>query len=359
MLRKLSVTAIAVALIAPASIHAQTEPAEKERKAKTTVSGFADAYFRSDFMKEPANNRTSFTNTHNSFEIGMASLKLEYQTGKVSMVADLGVGKRAQEFSYNETGLTSAIKQLYLAYAPSDWLKLTMGSWATHVGYEMVDAPVNRNYSMSYMFSWGPFFHTGLKAEATFGKGTVMLGVSNPTDFKTAPLNSSKYLIAQYAYAASDGFKAYLNYVGGKRFSDSARVNQFDLVVTAKVSETFNMAFNSTMAANRLQAGGKYEGSPKVWWGTALYLNADPSERIGLTLRSEYFSDRSRLAAMAMAPTGANIFANTLSVNLRMGELTLIPEFRLENATEGVYTDKAGNLRKGDASLLLAAVYRF
>jgi hypothetical protein len=355
----MQVTAIAVALTVPMLGTAQTETPEKEKKSKTSISGFADAYFRSDFMKDPANNRTSFTNTHNSFELGMASLKLEYQTGKVSMVADLGVGKRAQEFSYNETGLTSAIKQLYLAYAPNDWLKLTMGSWATHVGYELVDAPANRNYSMSYMFSWGPFFHTGLKAEATMGKSSLMLGVSNPTDYKTAPLNSSKYLIAQYAYAASDGLKAYLNYVGGKRFSDSARVSQFDVVVTAKLSEAFNMAFNSTVATNRLQTDGKYEESPKAWLGAALYLNADLSEKLGLTLRSEYFSDRSRLAAMSMAPTGANIFANTLSVNLRLGELTLIPEFRLENATENVFTNKTGEARRGDASMLLAAIYRF
>lgn len=117
----------------------------------------------------------------------MASLKMEHSIGKVGFVADLGFGKRAQEFSYNDNGITQAIKQLYVTYSPKDWLKFTMGSWATHVGYELVDAPANRNYSMSYMFSWGPFFHTGIKAEATAGKSGFMLGISNQTDYKWSP----------------------------------------------------------------------------------------------------------------------------------------------------------------------------
>ena len=39
-----------------------------------------------------------------------------------------------------------------------------MGKWATHVGYELVDAYLNRNYSMEYMFSYGPFFSYRLKS---------------------------------------------------------------------------------------------------------------------------------------------------------------------------------------------------
>src|SRR5690606_18521900 len=114
---------------------------------------------------------------------------------------DLGFGQRAREFSYNDAGIIAGIKQLYVSYAPADWIKFTAGSWATHVGYELVDAPANRNYSMSYMFSYGPFSHTGLKAEITKGSHSFMLGVANPTDFKTAPLDSRKFVLAQYSIA--------------------------------------------------------------------------------------------------------------------------------------------------------------
>src|SRR3954463_7756637 len=141
------------------------------------ISGSADIYYRYNFDKPqafPYNNLTSFTTSQNSFELGMASLKAEHSFGKASLTADLGFGKRAEDFSYNDVagsrGFSLAnVKQLYLSYAISDKFKLTMGKWATHVGYELVDAYLNRNYSMSYMFSYGPFFHTGIKAEYTAG----------------------------------------------------------------------------------------------------------------------------------------------------------------------------------------------
>ena len=64
--------------------------------------------------------------------------------------------------------------------------KVTAGSFGTHIGYELLDAVDNKNYSMSYAFTNGPFFNTGIKAQYTAGKVSFMAGVSNPTDFKSA-----------------------------------------------------------------------------------------------------------------------------------------------------------------------------
>ena len=61
----------------------------------------------------------------------------------------------------------AAIKQAYLSYSPSAKVKFTMGKWFTHVGYEVPDAYLNRNYSMDYMFTYGPFFHTGIKMDVS------------------------------------------------------------------------------------------------------------------------------------------------------------------------------------------------
>src|SRR5215210_5220610 len=128
MLRKILVSIIATAPYFAAV--AQTEPPAEERKSTTTISGSADVYYKYSFNKTKATELTSFTQTHNSFALGMASVKLEHKTNKVSMVADLGFGQRAADFSYNDEGIVAAIKQLYVSYAPVDWLKFTMGSWA-------------------------------------------------------------------------------------------------------------------------------------------------------------------------------------------------------------------------------------
>src|SRR5215213_6910791 len=102
MLRKFSLIALSAA--STISTYAQDST---EAAPKPLISGYVDVYFRHN-LSEPTkasgvfNNYTSFTNSHNSFELGMASVKLEHSMGKVGVVADLGFGKRAEDFSYND-----------------------------------------------------------------------------------------------------------------------------------------------------------------------------------------------------------------------------------------------------------------
>ncbi|MFZ9661298.1 MAG: outer membrane beta-barrel protein, partial [Chitinophagaceae bacterium] len=197
-------------------------------------------------------------------------------------------------------------------------------------------------------------------ADLTFGKSGLMLGVANPTDFKTAPMDSKKYFLAQYSIAATDNIKLYLNYVAGKRFTDTARTSQIDLVATVKLTDKFNIGYNGTINSTVFQESPEvYASTSKKWWGSALYLNVDPTEKLGLTLRSEYFSDKHQLVAMSLAPEGANIFANTISLNLKSGPLTIIPELRFESANKPVYFNAEGNTVSSTANFLLAAIYKF
>jgi hypothetical protein len=354
MLRKLLAPVFAMGIVT-------TGFAQDSTKAlPLTITGSADVYYKYDFGETRANNYTSFTNSHNRFEPGMASVKFDYKTTKVEMVADLGFGKRAQEFSYNDQGILAAVKQLYVSYSPGSVVKFTAGSWATHVGYELVDPQLNRNYSMSYMFTNGPFFHTGVKADFTLGKSGLMVGVANPTDYKYVPdgVLNKKFFLAQYSYAVGDLFKMYLNYVGGKSL-DTSKSSQFDIVLTSKWSDKFSLGYNGTV--NNIQSwDGKENISGKSWWGSALYLNFDPTTSFGLTLRSEYFSDKHDLKIPHPAAIdGCKIFANTLSANFKVDNLTIIPEFRIDNSSQEIFTKKDGTATKTAANFLVAAVYSF
>ncbi len=191
--------AIAVSL----SANAQENPAN-EKKSAWKFSGSVDGYFRTDLRQNLANNRTSFTNSTGKIQLGMVSAKADYTSGKFNVVADLAVGKRAREFAYNDKGALSGVKQLYGSYQATDWIKLTAGSWATHVGYELLDPNLNRNYSMSYMFSYGPFLHTGLKSEITLGKTGLLFGIASPTDYRNAPDPNKKSLLFQFSQALSE-----------------------------------------------------------------------------------------------------------------------------------------------------------
>jgi hypothetical protein len=332
-----------------------------------TISGSVDGYYRHNFANASdginSNNRTSFTNSQGAFALGMATIKADATalSGKITGTVDLGFGQRAEEFSYYEKASGSSlalVKQMYLSYALSSKVKITAGKFATHVGYELMDAPLNRNYSMSYMFTNGPFSHTGVKMDVTEGNVGFMLGVANFID-QTISTSNVKSLIAQLSGGSADGkFKTYLNYAGC--FGSTAGLNplglksfsQLDLVVTGVVSDKFNLGFNATVQSrNQIQGSALEDGS---WKGAALYLNVDPSAKVGLTLRSEYISD----SKMIYFGT-KNIFANTFSLNIKTGAFTLIPELRFESAQSGYYSKNDGSTSKSTATALLAAVYKF
>ncbi len=321
-------------------------------KSKQVISGSLDAYYRYNFA-DPAgklNNYTSFTNSQNSFELGMASLKIDHSIGKVSATVDLGFGRRAQEFSYNDANSVFSLKQAYLSWAVSDKFKLTAGKWATHVGYELVDASGNRNYSMSYGFSYGPFFHTGVKADLSLGgKSALMVGIASPTDFTTTT-SPNKVFIAQFSTATKDDkLKAYLNYQGGKTENKSG-FSQFDLVLLGTISSKFAINYNATIA------NVKTIGTVSSWSSNAVYLNFDPNSKLGFTLRGEYFDDKKSASSGAF---GSRVFATTLSANLKVGPLTFIPEIRVDNGNKAIFFKSNGAVTKSTSGFLIAAVYKF
>jgi len=359
MLRKILFSLTGIFCLA-ISFNLKAQDSTKAESPKPTISGSVDFYYRFNVanpVSGSTNNYTAFTNSHNSFELGMASIRADHSFGKASATVDLGFGRRAEEFSYtdgelgaNKNGFLTlaAVKQAYLSYAISDHFKLTGGKWATHVGYELLDAYLNRNYSMSYMFTYGPFSHTGIKADISLGgKTALMVGIANPSDMVTV-VTPPKFAIAQFSTGTSDDhLKAYLNYQGG-RYDVGASLNQIDLVLLGTISDKFNIGYNGTYQSRKIT------DVSNSWWGSALYFNFDPCSSFGLTLRGEYFDDKKDVLGF-----DASIFEATLSGDIRVGKLTIIPEFRIDNASETIFEKRDGTPNKSTATFLLAGVYSF
>src|SRR6476646_8027171 len=73
-----------------------TAAAPEEPKPGPAITGSVDVYYRYNFDNPKSgnlNNFTSFTNSQNSFELGMASVKVDHSFGKASGTIDLGFGR--------------------------------------------------------------------------------------------------------------------------------------------------------------------------------------------------------------------------------------------------------------------------
>lgn len=328
----------------------------------TTFGGSADMYYKLDFSQKQGNGKTSFTNSHNSFELGMASIEASHKSGKASVFVDLGFGKRAKEFSYNDGANTFMIKQLAFAYDISSSFKVTMGSFGTHIGYELLDAVDNKNYSMSYAFTNGPFFNTGVKAQYTKGKLSFMAGVTNPTDFKTAieAGSTQKTFIGQVAYVG-DTESVYFNVTSGSanaNIGSAISVNnknktQFDVVASKKIDAKFSLGFNGTYAIVNDDMDSSLDGK---WFSLVGYASYAVKEDISLAYRLEYFNDKDKVI---YGVDGLGVIANTLSLNYKVGNLTIIPELRVDTTSKDFFVNNSGNPTGLNAFALLATTYTF
>ena len=246
-------------------------------KSKLSFEGSADIYYRRNLST--ANTEvapaTSFANK-NGFSLGMFNLISSYDTKNTGFVADLVFGPRGEDAVFLSTGNSSIVNQLYAYWDVNDNITLTMGNFNTFLGYEVISPTGNFNYSTSYMFSYGPFSHSGLKADFKLAEDfTAMLAVLNATD--ETEFNSTNFstLGTQLAYK-----NTYLNALYGKQDSSSATF-QIDLTGCYDLSEKFYLGVNATY--NDTDGNGFY--------GAALY----PQYNFGkLTagIRTEYFSDR-------------------------------------------------------------------
>ncbi|WP_269223380.1 outer membrane beta-barrel protein [Flavobacterium sp. IMCC34518] len=334
----------------------------------TTFAGSADAYYKYAFSGI-SGGYTSFTNSNNSFELGMASIEASHKWKKASVFVDLGFGSRAKEFTYNDNAYTFMIKQLTFTYDVSDSFKIVAGTFGTHIGYELLDAVDNKNYSMSYAFTYGPFFNTGVKAQYTSGKFSFMAGVTNPTDFKSAieTQTNSKTYIGQVAYVGETG-SAYLNISSGLEngsplrdsfgkiiaSSDENRT-QFDFVGTKKFGDKFAVGFNATYADTNNNIDSSLDGK---WYSLVLYPSYTISSSVLLAYRLEYMDSKDATASLGTI-AGSSIIGNTLSLNYKVGNMTIIPEIRIDSASNDIFVTNDDSFKGVNTYALVAATYTF
>ena len=354
------------AFMGSTSLFAQTD-STKKADAPLTISGQVDAYFRTT-SNGVNGSKTSYTQ-QNGFGLGMANIAVAKDNGRIGFVADLMFGQRADETNYSYTGTPAIIKQLFVTYKPTDKLKFTVGNFMTFVGYELVEPSNNLNYSMSYNYTNGPFFHTGVKLDYAFtDKFAGMVGVFNQTDSKGyyqlkagyEYLDTKNKVIGGQLSYVSGPFKIYFNGLAGNTKDSSTSVT-FDLTTSYQATSALGLGFNFIT-----QSFSK-KSVTNSWNGAALYVNYAFSPKFTLAARGEVFNDKNGLKGYTYTDdikSGQTVLDNsvtafTLSGNIKLDAFTIIPEIRIDSGKQSFWADDKGKAQKGETSFILAAVYKF
>ena len=263
------------------------------------------------------------------FSLGMANVIASYQGEKVGFVADLVFGPRGEAAS------STVLNQIYAYYNVSESVTLTMGKFNTFLGYEVIAPADNFNYSTSYLFSNGPFSHTGIKADIALSETTsLMLGIMNQTDVTEFNPNGSYAIGAQLG--VSDQYLNLLYDKAGLGF-------EIDYTGGFNLSDAFFLGLNTAYADN----------DGEGFFGAAVYPQLTTSDTFSIGLRGEYFKIHSDFS------DGEDVITATLTGSYTIDDLIIKPELRLDSSSEDIFINSDLEPNKSLASFVLAAIYKF
>lgn len=333
------VSLIVLVLFLGVSVNAQ----DSTNTGNLTLSGFTDVYYSYN-TNDPGllgNWGTNgvgriFDGQHNQIAFNMLQTKLTYESDRLEIVGDLLFGPGAGLANFGNTGTAISIKQAYLAYGFCDDFTFTIGQFGTHIGYELVDAPDNFHYSLSYLFGNGPFYHTGAKVDyAASDKIGFMVGVLNGWD-NLVDNNLAKSYAAQVSLTPNDNIGIYLNWIGGDEDSSvitgdslSSFKQMTDLTAYFAVSDKFNVGINAAFGVY------DFEGMETMnWGGAALYLDYALCDSFALGGRAEFFDDVSGVQYVGAAYMGYTL---TGVIKAADDRLLIKPEIRYDSSNESIY----------------------
>ncbi len=376
-----------------------TAPVE-EAKPTFSLAGSIDAYFHSSLGTTNGGGyapSTSFANGR-GFSLGMANLIASYGKDKVGFTADLVFGPRGKEAVFGTATGQAIVNQMFTYYKLSDKVTLNLGQFNTFVGYEVISPTLNFHYSTSYLFSWGPFNHTGLRADFDLGSGFVgKLAIMNPTDiveFNTV----NTYTLGAQIGKTGDAGGVWLNFLYGDQdgtleesdgpfeldengntvvdpitglpifVTSKGSLFQGDVTLSYNLGSSFSLGFNASLQS--VATGEEFtapttiadtEGDPSPFLGFAIYPKLTLSKSFALGLRAEYFSvNNNHLQIFGLDANGdGSVTEFTLSGNYKSGALTIIPEFRIDLTSEDSFLDSDDKATAMLPTFNLAVVYKF
>jgi hypothetical protein len=434
IMRKLTLLTLMFMMSLVWNAKAQDSTAAAADDGKLTLSGYLDTYYNHAFNRPKSGSLLggggagrAFDRTVDQFSLGLVQFKATYSSSKVDIVADLTFGPNAELGNFgnvnnaaytaggfvganlyqhpvfgNLYGTSAAIKQAYGTWKATSKLSFTVGQFGTHIGYEVIDAPVNYHYSLSNLFNNGPFYHVGAKATYAFSdKISLMGGIVNNWD-NLFDNNNNKSIIGQLYVKPMDGWNVYLNYIGGngddglpsKGFFGPAAGNStkgnynrhlYDITTGYQVTPKFyvglNAAYGYYVANNQgtedaikaYTAGfsSKFKDSSKTkldWGGAALYVNYAITDWIGIGVRAEHFEDYWGVryiggvgASATSGRVGAinNSITVTVPLTLANGHFLVKPEFRFDGSDQKIYENSAGAAINQQTTLGLATIFKW
>lgn len=258
-------------------------------------SGVFDGYysFNNNHPASGLNNLYNFDDHADQVDLNMLKLTVSHDADPVGFRVDTGFG-RAFQLLHNPVpspGEFRFIEQAYVSLKPKSakGLEIDLGAFVSPAGSEVTETAADFNYSRSYLFALGPYYHFGIRTSipvtSSLSVGLQLVngwnaivdqyGNNMQTVGVTQTLTRKKFTWSNNYYVGSQNSPG----VHGERnFLDTALL----LTPIKQFSAYVNVDYGRQQAS---------ESNAKQWWGIAAAARWQITKRIAVSPRLEYFDD--------------------------------------------------------------------
>ncbi len=335
------------------------------------VSGIVDGYYSYNSNKvDMFTQYRAFDVRHNAFSLQLASIRLERKNSKENPLGfrvDLGVGETVDRIiSVSDSSRNDATKHVLQAYASyvapvGNGLTFDFGKFYTPVGAEVIETKDNYNYSRALLFTYGPYYHSGLRAKYAFNDKVALTGflVNGWDNLFENNVKTGKSGGFQLGLTPSKKFALNQTYLVGKEAplanvpdvskQDNVR-HVADTVATVYVTDKFTLLGNMVFGSD-----GDNNGNRGKWQGFAGYFKYAFTPNLAFSPRFEVLRDRDGVRT----GTAQSIkdFTMTQEFKLKDNFITRV-EYRRDFSDQKVFTNSR-NVAKGDQNTFIIGVSYF
>lgn len=268
-----------------------------------------------------------------------------------SALASSGLGSNTSSHVFDLT-------QAYVSYATGP-LTVIGGKFATLAGAELITSPSNTNYTRAWMFGWGPYTHTGVRATyAASDMVTLSAGLNNGFD-QVNSTTGGKTGEFSVAITPSDMFSLATTYYTGKGMMGGAtgQGHYLDVLGTINATDKLNFVFDYANAKQAGVTGLPVAATSAKWNALALYANYKFNDTWRISYRHEGFDDKQGYRSGSVQKLKSNTvtvgYAATKSMELR-GE---VRQDKSDLATAFLRAD--GTTSSTQMTYAVEAIYQF
>jgi hypothetical protein len=247
-------------------------------------------------------------------------------------------------------------------------LTLKAGKFASLLGFEVIEAPLNLNFSRSLLFTFAvPLTHVGALLSYSFGD-TFTMTAGPVVGWDVAKDNNSRMsVMGQFVLTPTKDLIAALNWITGPEQAG----NDHNVRTVLDWTLTYSGLKNTVLGANvdygwehreAALVAAERSSTTATWWGIAGYAAYDWTERLRTSVRAEYFVDSDSVRTAAQAPgLKTAVWETTATVRYKIWKgLLARVEYRHDQANEKVFkVTNAGPTSKAQDTLSLDLIYLF